>query len=110
MRKILNIMWYDHISEIELRSRTGQQSVVGVIKMRRWRWYGHVLRMQDDRLPKQTIGWMPTGRRNVGRPRDTWRRTMNREMREKNLNHDRVVVMATDRSTWRNLVADLWAT
>ena len=84
--------------------------MVEVIKMRRWRWYGHVLRMQDDRLPKQAIGWTPTGRRNVGRPKDTWRRTMNREMREKNLNHDGVVAMATDRSAWRNLVADLWAT
>ena len=110
LRKILNIMWYDHVSEIELRETTGQQSVVEVIKMRRWRWYGHVLRMQDDRLPKQAIGWTPTGRRNVGRPKDTWRRTMNREMREKNLNHDGVVAMATDRSAWRNLVADLWAT
>ena len=78
--------------------------------MRRWRWYGHVLRMPDSRLPKQAISWTPTGRRNVGRPKDTWRRTMKREMREKNLDHSEVVAMADDRPAWRHFVADLWTT
>ena len=59
-RTIMKIRWYDHVSEVELRNRTGQRSVVEVIKMRRWRWYGHVLRMPESRLPKQA---------SVGRPR-----------------------------------------
>ena len=32
LRKILKIMWYDHVSEIELRKRKGQQLVVEVVK------------------------------------------------------------------------------
>ena len=38
LKKILKKKWYDYISENELRSRTGQQSVVEVVKTRRWRW------------------------------------------------------------------------
>ena len=110
LRKILKIRWFDHVSEVELRRRTGQQSIVEVVKTRRWRWYGHVLRMPQHRLPKQAIGWTPSGRRNVGRPRDTWRRTMTREMREKNLDHHDVVTLAEDRPAWRTFVADLWTT
>ena len=59
---------------------------------------------------KTTIGWTPPGRRSVGRPKDTWRRTMTREMREANLDHDDVVTLAEDRHAWRNFVADLWTT
>ena len=110
LRKILNIRWFDRVSEVELRRRTGQRSVVELVKSRRWRWYGHVLRMPQCRLPKQAIGWTPSGRRSVGRPKDTWRRTMTREMREENLDHDDVVALAEDRHAWRNFVADLWTT
>ena len=110
LRTIMKIRWYDHVSEVELRNRTGQRSVVEVIKMRRWRWYGHVLRMPESRLPKQAISWTPTGRRNVGRPKDTWRRTMKREMRDKNLDQSKVMAMAQDQSAWRTFVADLLAT
>ena len=110
MRKMLNIRWSDYVSEDDLRRRTGQPSVIGVIKRRRWKWYGHVLRMPPCRLPKQAISWTPNGRRRVGRPKDTWRRTIARETREKNLDQEDLIVLAENRSAWRNLVADLWTT
>ena len=92
LRKICKIRWTDHVSEEELRRRTGQPSVIGVIKRKRWRWYGYVLRMPPCRVPKQAISWAPAGRRSVGRPKDTWRRTIARETRERNL--DQLSVMA----------------
>ena len=110
LRKILNIRWSDYVSEDELRRRTGQPSVIGIIKRRRWRWYGHVLRMPPSRLPKQANSWTPVGRRRVGRPKDTWRRTVAREAREKNLDQENMMALAEDRSAWRDLIADLWTT
>jgi hypothetical protein len=35
------------------------------------RWYGHVKRMQEDRLPKLIMEWIPGKRRKRGRPRTT---------------------------------------
>ena len=106
----MKIRWHEHVSEEELRQRSGQQSVVEKIKIARWKWYGHVLRMSDERLPKQALSWRPEGRRRVGRPKDTWRRTLTREMNRKNLQEEDVRRRAEDRATWRSFVADLWAT
>jgi len=41
-----------------------------IVKQRRLRWLGHVLRMDDDRIPKQAISWeMSATSRGPGRPR-----------------------------------------
>ena len=34
-------------------------------------WYGHVKRMQEERLPKLIMEWIPGERRKRGRPRKT---------------------------------------
>ena len=68
------------------------------------------MRMPNSRLPMQAISWTPTVRRNVGRPKNTWRRTVKHEMRDKNLDQSEVVAIAQDRSAWRNFVAGLWTT
>ena len=77
----MKITLYEHVSEDEVRRRSGQQSVVEKIRYHRWRYYGYVLRMDEDRLPQQTLEWQREGTRRVGRPKDTWRRTMERDMR-----------------------------
>ena len=67
-----------------------------------------VRRMPECRLPKQTTKWNAEGSRRRGRPKDTWRRTIQREMRLKNLREDDISNLAEDRTAWRSLVADLW--
>ena len=106
----MKIRWFDRVSEEEIRRRTGQRSIVEELKKSRWRWYGHVLRMPDQRIPKQAMNWRPAGRRRVGRPKDTWQRTIEREMRQRDLNVEDVEARAQDRDAWREFVADLWST
>jgi hypothetical protein len=36
-------------------------------------WYGHVERMDPMRLSKIMINWKPEGRKELGRPRRTWK-------------------------------------
>ena len=110
LRRILRIQWFDYVSEEELRLRSGQQSVIEKIRVARWKWYGHTIRMTDGRLPKNALSWRPNGRRRVGRPKDTWRRTIARDMNQKNLDEEAVRTMAEDRAGWRSYVADLWTT
>ena len=108
LRKILKIRWFDMVSEEELRRRTGQQSVIEKLRISRWRWYGHVLRMPDQRIPKQALRWRPVGRRRVGRPKDTWQRTIQKDITMKALDQDDVEALAQDRDAWRKFVDDLW--
>ena len=51
------------------------------VRRRRWKFIGHVLR-SDDEHTKVALQWTPQGRRNKGRPRETWRRTAERERKE----------------------------
>ena len=74
----MNIKCYERITEEEVRRRSGLRSVIQKWKIQRWRYYGHVLRMSEERLPKQVLSWTTEDRRLRGRPKDTWRRTLQR--------------------------------
>jgi YD repeat-containing protein len=49
-----------------------------VIKVRRWKWIGHVLRSHSESHARTALTWTPEGRRKEGRPNETWRRTVDR--------------------------------
>ena len=48
---------------------------------RRWRWIGHVMRREQDNITRTALHWIPEGKRKRGRPRNTWRRTVESELR-----------------------------
>jgi hypothetical protein len=43
--------------------------IINIIEKKRLQWYGHVKRMQEERLPKLIIEWIPGKRRKRGRPK-----------------------------------------
>ena len=110
LRRILHINWEDHISNIEVRSRTGLNCITDEIKKRRWRWLGHVLRMDRKRLPSIALKWTPSGKRNRGRPLGTWRRTIDEEARAIHKTWHEISWLAQDREAWRSFVAALCST
>ena len=110
LRKIMKIRWFDRVSEKELRRRTGQQTITEKLRITRWRRYGHVLRMPQQRIAKQALRWRPTGRRRVGRQKNTWQRTIQIDITSKALDQVDVEAHAEDRGAWRKFLADLWTT
>jgi hypothetical protein len=46
-------------------------NIINIIDRKRLQWYGHVKRMQEERLPKLIMEWIPEERRKRGRPRKT---------------------------------------
>ena len=67
------------------------------IKTTQLRWFGHVRRMMEDRLPKKIYEWQPTGRRKRGRPNITWTEGLLKTMRERGLQEGDW----EDREDWR---------
>ena len=49
LRNIINIRWYEHITEEEVRTRSGQQNIVQRMRLQRWRYNGHALRLDEER-------------------------------------------------------------
>jgi hypothetical protein len=107
LRRILQIYWPNKISNQELRSRTGVRPVEMEVKARRWKWIGHVSRMERDAVPRVALRWTADGKRKRGRPKETWRRTVEREMKDQNLTWDKIARRASDRENWRTFVEAL---
>lgn len=106
LRKICNIYWPNTNLYIKTRSNT----ISLEIKIRRLRWLGHVFRMPCERIPKVELRWTPPGKRKRGRPRITWRRTVETELEEMGLSWGGAQYKAQDRPRWRELVAALCPT
>ena len=47
------------------------RSLLEDIKTKQLKWYGHVQRMEEGRMPKKVMKWSPPGRRKRGRPKLT---------------------------------------
>ena len=43
--------------------------IIDIIERKRLQWYGHVKKMQEARLPKLIMEWIPGERRKKGRPK-----------------------------------------
>ena len=80
LRKILRIKWSDFISNEEIRRRCNQQRASNLICKRRLNWFGHVNRYPPSRIAKQSMLWIPRGKRKRGRPKMSWKHTIQRDL------------------------------
>jgi len=62
--------------------------IVDIIESKRLQWYGHVKRMQEERLPKLIMEWIPGERRKRGCPKKTWMEDVQAAMRTRHLEED----------------------
>ena len=81
------------------------------VKRKRWRFLGHVLRMPREHHCATALTWTPMGKRKVGRPKTTWRCTMEKERTMAGWKSwEEVRPLANDRDKWKKSSAALCAT
>ena len=107
LRRIMHIRWPDMISNDELWSRTGQQAADLEIMQKRWRWLGHTLRKPASNITRQSLSWNPQGKRKRGRPRNSWRRDLDADVKRTGHSWGQLERLARDRDGWRALVGGL---
>ena len=61
------------------------------------RWYGHVVRRDDDSILKKAMMFEVNGPRKRGRPKQTWKKQVEENIKKIGLR----VEEATDRARWR---------
>ncbi|KAK7113355.1 hypothetical protein V1264_012655 [Littorina saxatilis] len=81
LRRIFKIRWTYKICNEELWQRAGQEPVNSQILRRKWGWIGHTLRKPTSSITRQTLTWNPQGKRKRGRPRNSWRRDTEAELK-----------------------------
>lgn len=109
LRRILKVFWPNTISNQDLLSRCDQEDMATIITRRRWTWIGHILRRDPESIIKTALFWTPEGKRKRGRPKVTWRRTVEAEMKEHQRSWGTLQKLASDRQGWRALVTALYA-
>jgi len=91
------------ITNEEVRPRAGiRETISDQVARRRWTCLGHVLRMDHHSHPRIALTWVSEGKRKRGGPRETWRRTVEREIKDRGLRlRAEAATAAKDRTTWK---------
>ena len=78
---------------------------VRVVKLRRMRWAGHVVRMGEGRGVHRVLVGKPEGKRPLGRPRRRWEDNIKMDLREVGGGCGGWMELAQDRDRLRALVS-----
>jgi hypothetical protein len=82
----LERMKNEYIKEIMVVK--AKPDIIDIIEKKRLQWFGHVERMQEERLPKLIMEWIPGKRRKRERSRKTWLEGVRAAMKTRNLEAD----------------------
>ena len=108
--RIMRVCWPDVISNKDLWIRTGQEPIVTTIIRRRcWKRIGHTLRKGERNITHHAMDWNPQGTRKPGRPRTTWRRSIQKDLKEINMTWYEAKRAAQDRQNWKAIVDVLFS-
>jgi replicative superfamily II helicase len=97
----MNTKWTNKITNKELLRITKQKPIEFQIKIRKWNWIGHTLRKEAGAIEKTALDWNPQGYRRRGRPKRTWRRTTEDEIRNTGRSWNEVKGIAGDGNAWK---------
>jgi len=87
LRRSSKISRRDRIRNITIRQQIGlEETIIKELEQNQLKWYGHVQRMAEERLPKIALKWMPKQKRARGRPKKNWMEGIKKAMNERNLN------------------------
>ena len=102
--------WQAKIRHEDLWERAGQEPVAKQILRRKWGWIGHTLRKPASSTTRQALTWNRQGKRKRGRPRNSWRRDTEAELKQQGTSWSGMARVAQNRVRWRGVVDGLCST
>ena len=73
LRRVADVSLRDRVRSAVTREGLGVEPLLLRLERSQLRWFGHLVRMPLERLPREVLEARPTGRRPRGRPRTRWR-------------------------------------
>ena len=70
-------------------------------------WLGHTLRKPPSCIGHQVLNWNPQRQRRRGRPRNTWRRELEKDIKRTGYTWKQLERIAQDRGDWRVVIGGL---
>ena len=105
LRIIKGVTRRDRMRNEDIRKELYIDSILIFVERAQLRWYGHVMRMEENRTPNRWLNWRPRGRRPLGRPRKRWCDNINEALRNRGSSLQQVLQERRydDRADWRRL-------
>ena len=101
IRAMCGVKLLDRRNSEELMDMLGiKESLDRMAKASSIRWYGHVLRKEDENVIVKALKFEVSGSRGRGRPKQTWKKQVENEMKKNGLGKED----ACDRTKWRGIV------
>jgi hypothetical protein len=91
----------------ELHDLYSSPSIISIIKSRRMRWAGHVVRMGEKRNAYRLLVGKPEGKRPLGRPRRRWVDNVRTGLGEVGWSDVDWIGLSQDRGRWRALLSSV---
>ena len=108
LRRICGVSLRDRWRNEDIKDRLGiSEDIVRIIQRKRLTYFGHVVRMENDRIPKLMIDGRLHGTRPQGRPRKKWIDGIMEDCNEMDISLIQATRSAEDRNLWRSMVTGL---
>ena len=105
LRSKPRITWMDKVTNKNILERTGLPSMDNLLIRKNLRWTGHLMRMSQDRLPKQVLySQLSSGHRKRGRPPLRFNDTIKRNLKLRVIKADSWTSLLQQRDKWRAIV------
>ncbi|KAL5254332.1 hypothetical protein ACHWQZ_G013943 [Mnemiopsis leidyi] len=103
------LCWKQRVKNVQVLERAQIQSIEVMVGANRLRWFGHVSRMPEERLPGRLLRWTPThGKRSRGRPKKSWLACVREDASlftgREDITVEDMLGLASDRVGWRGLL------
>ena len=108
--QLSKVQWQKNIRNEDLCEQAGQEPVAKQILRRKRGWIEHTLRKPVSSTTRQALTWNPHGKRKKGRPRNSWRRDTEAELKLQGTNWTGIVRAAQNRVRRRGVVDGLCCT
>ena len=105
LRSMTGVSWLDRVKNEVVRARTGvRRELAARVDVNVLRWFGHVERMDNERLLKKVINAKVDGRSARGRPRFGWMDGVKRTLNDRRMDIREASERARNRNEWRMIV------
>ena len=105
LRRILKVKWQSHVPDTEILEKAKCLNIESMIITAQLRWTGHIVRMNDERLPKQIFyGQLAQGKRKQQKPKKRFKDSLKDNLKLVNIDIDSWEGKALNRNAWRKLI------
>ena len=105
LRSMTGVSRLDRVRNEVVRARTGvRRELAARVDVNVLRWFGHVERMDNERLLKKVMNAKVDGRNARGRPRFGWMDGVKRALNDRRMDIREASERARNRNEWRMIV------